>query len=108
MDQPPGQLRAASGATWAVSLSDAFTALTLLVLFFELMKATRISARSIIDHMLSLLLLIAAIVEFLMVRQAGSSVFMLLICVMLLDVLTGFSVSIRVAQRDVSVVPPGA
>lgn len=97
-----------SGATWAVSLSDAFTAFCLLVLFFELMKATRISARSIIDHMLSLLLLIAAIVEFLMVRQAGSSVFMLLICVMLLDVLTGFSVSIRVAQRDVSVVPPGA
>eukprot|EP01034_Spumella_vulgaris_P004808 gene4808-6140_t len=51
-----------SGATWAISLSDAFTAFTLLVLFFELMKATRISARSIIDHMLSLLLLIAAVV----------------------------------------------
>ncbi|WP_029004021.1 hypothetical protein [Azorhizobium doebereinerae] len=97
-----------SGAAWQINLGEIFVALSLLILFFELIKATRISSRSIIDHMLSLLLLIAAIVEFLMVPQAGTSVFSLLICVMLLDVLTGFSVSIRVAQRDVALTPPDA
>ncbi len=96
-----------SGATWQVGLGDGFIAFSLLILFFELVKATRVSARSIVDHMLSLLLMIAAIVEFLLVPQAGTSVFMLLLCVMMLDVLTGFSVSLRVAQRDVSVVPSG-
>lgn len=95
-----------SGASWQISLGDGFVAISLLILFVELIKATRVSSRSIVDHMLSMLLLIASVVEFLMVPPAGTSTFALLICVMLLDVLTGFSVSIRVAQRDVSVAPP--
>ncbi|GGF64594.1 hypothetical protein GCM10007301_25470 [Azorhizobium oxalatiphilum] len=97
-----------SGSTWTLELGAAFIAFSLLVLFFELIKATKISSRSIIDHMLSLLLLIAGVVEFLMVPQAASSVFALLVCIMLLDVMTGFSVSIRVAQRDVAITPPQA
>lgn len=41
--------------------------------------------------------------EVMRVQQAGNSVFALLLCVMLLDVIAGFSVSVRVAQRDYSV-----
>ncbi len=69
------------------------------------MKATRISSRSIIDHILSLLLFVGALVEFLMVPQAATSPFALLVAIMLLDVIVGFSVSIRVAQRDVALTP---
>ncbi len=38
----------------------------------------------------------------LLVPQAATSIFALLVGIMLLDVITGFSVSIRVAQRDVA------
>ncbi|MET3355189.1 hypothetical protein V5F34_14200 [Xanthobacter autotrophicus] len=94
-----------SGAEWAISMAEAFIALSLFFLFFEILKATRITHRSIIDHMLSMLVFVIAITEFLLVRQAGNSVFAILLCIMLLDVIAGFSVSVRVAQRDFSVEP---
>ncbi|OYW60084.1 MAG: hypothetical protein B7Y01_04815 [Xanthobacter sp. 17-67-6] len=91
-----------SGVRWTLTVSDVFLALCLFVLLFEVMKATRISSRSIVDHILSLLLFVCALIEFLMVPQAGTSPFALLVAIMLLDVIIGFSVSIRVAQRDVA------
>ncbi|MFG1298462.1 hypothetical protein V5F49_01580 [Xanthobacter sp. V3C-3] len=94
-----------SGAEWTISMAEAFVALSLFFLFFEILKATRITSRSIIDHMLSMLVFVVGITEFLLVRQAGNSVFALLLCIMLLDVVAGFSVSVRVAQRDFSVEP---
>ncbi len=97
-----------SGAVWHVTVGDAFLAFCLFVLMFEVLKATRISSRSIVDHILSILVFVLALVEFLMVPQAGTSIFALLVGIMLLDVITGFSVSVRVAQRDVAFTPPAA
>ncbi|WP_234050894.1 MULTISPECIES: hypothetical protein [unclassified Xanthobacter] len=94
-----------SGAQWKITLAEAFIAVCLLFLFFEILKSTRISSRSLVDHMLSILLFVVSLAEFLLVPQAGKSVFALLLCVMLLDVVAGFSVSIRVAQRDFAVRP---
>lgn len=94
-----------SGAQWKITLAEAFVAVCLLFLFFEILKSTRISSRSLVDHMLSILLFVVSLAEFLLVPQAGNSVFALLLCVMLLDVVAGFSVSIRVAQRDFAVRP---
>ncbi|ABS68340.1 MULTISPECIES: hypothetical protein [Xanthobacter] len=94
-----------SGAEWTISMAEAFIALSLFFLFFEILKATRITHRSIVDHMLSMLVFVIGITEFLLVRQAGNSVFAILLCIMLLDVIAGFSVSVRVAQRDFSVEP---
>lgn len=94
-----------SGAEWTISMAEAFIALSLFFLFFEILKATRITHRSIVDHMLSMLVFVIGLVEFLLVRQAGNSVFAILLCIMLLDVIAGFSVSVRVAQRDFSVEP---
>jgi hypothetical protein len=62
-----------SGAEWTVSMAEAFVALSLFFLFFEILKATRITSRSIIDHMLSMLVFVVGITEFLLVRQAGNS-----------------------------------
>lgn len=95
-----------SGAAWPITVGDGFLAFSLLILLFEVLKATRISSRSIIDHILSILVFVAALVEFLLVPQAGTSQFALLVGIMLLDVITGFSVSVRVAQRDVAFTPP--
>lgn len=95
-----------SGATWTISLEEAFVAFSLFILFFEILKSTRVSSRSLIDHMLSMLIFVIALVEFLLVPQAGNSTFGLLLCIMLLDVVAGFSVAVRVAQRDVAFQPP--
>lgn len=94
-----------SGAEWTISMAEAFIALSLFFLFFEILKATRITSRSIVDHMLSVLVFVIGMVEFLLVRQAGNSVFAILLCIMLLDVAAGFSVSVRVAQRDFAIEP---
>ncbi len=91
-----------SGARWDMRMGDIIIALGLLLLFFEVLKATRVGKRSVVDHLLSTLVLIAFIVEFLLVPAAASSVFFILMLMTLMDVMAGFSVSIRSATRDVS------
>ncbi|MEL6783223.1 MAG: hypothetical protein AAFO61_02220 [Pseudomonadota bacterium] len=91
-----------SGQPWQVSLGDAVLALGLFLLFFEILKATRVGRLSIVDHLLSTLVLILFLIEFLAVPAAGTSIFFLLMLMTLVDVMAGFSVSIRTATRDVS------
>jgi uncharacterized membrane protein len=92
-----------SGGTWTITLGDALLALSLLFLFFEMLKATRTSPRSLFDHILSTVVFIGALVEFLIVPQAATSVFALLLLMALIDVLAGWSVSMRAARRDLTV-----
>jgi uncharacterized membrane protein len=92
-----------SGATWVISLGDALIALSLVFLFFEMLKATRTSSRSLFDHILSTVVFVGALVEFLIVPQAGTSVFAILLTMALIDVLAGWSVSMRAARRDLTV-----
>jgi hypothetical protein len=97
--------RMPSGAEWAISASDLLIALALLLLFFEVLKAARNTARSIFDHVLSTLIFIAALVEFLLVPQAGTSTFAILLLIALVDVLGGWSVAVRTSRRDITVDP---
>jgi hypothetical protein len=92
-----------SGATWVISLGDVLIALSLVFLFFEMLKATRTSSRSLFDHILSTVVFVGALVEFLIVPQAGTSVFAILLTMALIDVLAGWSVSMRAARRDLTV-----
>ena len=48
-------------------------------------------------------LFIVMLIEFLLVRQAGTSTFFLLTMISLVDVLAGFIVSIRSSQRQVEI-----
>jgi hypothetical protein len=97
--------RMPSGAEWAISASDLLIALALLLLFFEVLKAARNTARSIFDHVLSTLIFIGALVEFLLVPQAGTSTFAILLLIALVDVLGGWSVAVRTSRRDITVDP---
>jgi len=94
-----------SGAEWMISAGDLLIAFTLFLLFFEVIKAARNSARSIFDHVLSTLIFIGALVEFLLVKEAGTSTFMILLIIALVDVLGGWSVAVRTARRDFSIDP---
>ena len=71
-------------------------------MFFEILKSTRTSNASVLDHLLSTFVFVAFLVEFLVIPAAATSVFFLLMIMALIDVMAGFSVSIRSAGRDVS------
>jgi hypothetical protein len=44
---------------------------------------------------------IAALIEFIVVPQAATSVFFLILVTLLIDVVAGFTIGIRVARRDI-------
>jgi uncharacterized membrane protein len=92
-----------SGAIWTITFGDALIALTLIFLFFEVLKATKHAARSLIDHLLSTIVFIGALIEFLLVKEAATSIFAILLMIALIDVLGGWSVSVRTARRDLTV-----
>ena len=92
-----------SGGEWTMSAGEILIAVSLVFLFGEIVKATRIGTRAVVDHALSLLLFLAMVVEFLLVPQAATATFFLLIAISLVDVLAGFAVTLRTAQRDLSV-----
>jgi len=96
-------VRIISGGVWQINWGDLMVALAILLLFVEIMKSTRIGTRGIIDHMLSMLLFVAMIVEFLLVERAATSTFFLLMVTAFVDVLGGFTVSVRTAQRDIGI-----
>ncbi len=91
-----------SGGRFILSYGHMLVALGLVFLFFEVLKSTRTNNTSVIDHVLSTGVFIAFLVEFLLVAGAAHPVFFLLMLMALIDVLAGFSVSIRSAGRDVS------
>jgi hypothetical protein len=92
-----------SGAVWSMSFGDLLIVLALLLLFVEILKATRHGPFQITDHLLSMLVFIAFLVEFLLFDRAATDVFFILMVIAFVDVIAGFSVSIRTARRDVSI-----
>lgn len=97
------ELQMMSGAVWSMSLGDLLIVIGLLMMFFEIIKATRTGSWSVIDHLLSTFLFVVFLVEFLLVADAATDVFFILMVIAFIDVIAGFSVSIRSASRDVSI-----
>ncbi|WP_316863090.1 hypothetical protein [uncultured Cohaesibacter sp.] len=91
-----------SGQTCMLTLGDLMIIAALILLFVEIIKATRTSVGSIVDHILSTILFIIYLIEFLLVGRAATSVFFILMFISLIDVIAGYSVTIRGARRDVS------
>lgn len=89
-----------SGARFTLTSGDLLIAASIILLFVEIMKATRIGP-ALADHLLSMLVFIGYLVEFLTVPAAAHSVFMILLVIAFVDVVAGFSVTIRGARRDI-------
>jgi hypothetical protein len=96
-----------SGQDWVLSWEDILLAFSIFLLWIEIIKSTRIGMRSVMDHILAMALFIAMLVEFLLVRPAGTSTFFLLMTLALFDVLAGFIVGIRSSTRQIEVEGPG-
>jgi hypothetical protein len=91
-----------SGASLSLQWADMLIMTALFLLFVEVLKAARVGSLTIIDHIMSTAVFIVALVEFLLVREAGTAPFFTLLAISLIDVIAGYSVSIRSARRDVA------
>ena len=92
-----------SGASWSVTTEDIVLTVAVLLLPLEIYKATKVGVRSVLDHILSMSLFIVMLIEFLLVRQAGTSTFFILMMISVVDVLGGFIITLRTAQRDMMI-----
>jgi hypothetical protein len=102
-----------SGQAWVFSLGDLMIIFGIGCLFFEIMKSTGSTSRIITNHILSTIVFIIYLVEFIVVGVAAHSVFFILMILALFDVVAGFTITIKSAQRDVTysrgdVAPPPA
>lgn len=104
INEPWLSLTLPSGTLFELSSGMAVLAIALATLFVEVFKATSSGRGSLIDHMLSLLVFIVLLLEFLLWPAAGNSVFALLMLMALVDVVAGFAVGMAVARRDVGIV----
>jgi hypothetical protein len=91
-----------SGGQFVLTAGDVGVAIGLVFLYFEILKSTRTGTSSIFDHVLSLVLFVVCLLELLLVKRAGNGAFFLLTIMTLIDVISGFTVSISVARRDIS------
>lgn len=90
-----------SGVAWPFTASDLLLVLGLLALCGEMIKATRSSNATIVDHAFSMLLFVGFLVEFIAYSPAGTSTFFLMTLMSFIDVLAGVVVTIAAARRDV-------
>jgi hypothetical protein len=65
----------ASGAVFTLTTGELLILLGVVALFIEVVKATRSSMASAVDHALSALVFAVYLVEFLLVKAAGTGVF---------------------------------
>ena len=91
-----------SGAIWVVTLSDLLIVIGLICLFIEVYKATRPTDAEILDHILSTVIFIVFLLEFVLMKSAMTTGFFILTLMSLFDVVAGFTISIRTAKRDIT------
>ncbi len=87
---------------WIFTWGDLLIIITLVMLFIELLKSTYTSTSSLVDHALSMVVMIICLIEFILVPKAATSVFFIILFATLIDVIAGYTIGIRVAKRDVS------
>ncbi|HEX3506052.1 MAG TPA: hypothetical protein VHU22_21935 [Xanthobacteraceae bacterium] len=92
-----------SGQDWVLTWEDILIAFSIFLLWVEMIKATRMGMRGVMDHILAMVLFIVMLVEFLLVPQAATSTFFLLMAIALVDVLAGFIIGMRASRRQVEI-----
>jgi hypothetical protein len=79
---------------------DLLLVLGLILLCVEVYRATSSSSGAILNHVLSLVVFIIALIELIVMRQMANMTFFLIVLMTLSDVIAGFTVTISTARRD--------
>ena len=85
-----------------LSYSEGFIILGLLVVFIEVVKSTSITNFGIIEQILSVLVFVVFLTQFLNSEFAAEPTFLILTIMSLIEVLAGFVIMTKVARRDIS------
>ena len=93
-----------SGVDWTFRIEDFVILMTMVFLFVEVIKATGTSSVEVINHGLSALVFIVALIEFIVLPEFATSAFFFVMLAALFDVIAGFTISIVAAKRDLAVV----
>lgn len=97
------QISMLSGASWQFRLGDLVLLFALLALAIEIVKSTSTKSGAIINHAVSMGLLVFCLIGFLVFSSFATSVFFMMTMMCLLDVLVGAMVTIVSARRDFGV-----
>ena len=92
-----------SGDAWLITYGHAFIILSMGLLFVELLRATKTGTDSLVNHALSALLFIVALLLFIIVPGFGNSTFFIFMSMTFLDFMAGFIVTTVTARRDFGV-----
>lgn len=77
--------------------------LGMIFMCFEIFKATYTHTGALIEYIVSLLVFLAYIFEFLLLKNFGTTTFFLLGCISFVDVAGGFIIMVTEARRDIAV-----
>ena len=88
---------------WQVTWGDVFLLASMGLLFVELLRSTKTGSESIMNHALSVVVFVVALLLFIIVKGFGNSVFFLFMSMTFLDFMAGFIVTTVTARRDLSV-----
>lgn len=91
-----------SGAKWALTSSNLFILFCVIVLFIEIIKSTRTGAGAIAENSLSILVFIVCLMLFMLYQPAGTSVFLIMTLMSLLDSIAGFTITVIASRRDLN------
>jgi hypothetical protein len=92
-----------SGDIWHITMGHLFIGFSLTMLFVELLRATRSGRASIMNHGLSVLVFIGALMLFMTVRGYGNSIFFLFTAMTFTDFMVGFIITTATSRRDVAI-----
>jgi hypothetical protein len=89
-----------SGDAWKISFADFLLLFGVAMLFVEIVKATRTSSNELINHGLSMVVFVVALIEFITLKGFATSTFFFLMLYTLFDVVAGYTISIVAAEHD--------
>ncbi|RFC47416.1 MAG: hypothetical protein DVB23_001124 [Verrucomicrobia bacterium] len=88
--KPLFKVQLPSGLFWYPTMNDVLLLFAVIVLYVELIKSARAPSGSIVEHMFSMFVFCAFLVEFLVNKSAGTSAFLIVTMLALIDVVAGF------------------
>ena len=89
-----------SGDIWTFTFGDFIVLVSLALLFVEVVKSTRTNSAEVLNHALSVLVFVVALVEFIVIKGFSTSTFFLILAMCVFDIVAGFTISIVAAKRD--------
>jgi hypothetical protein len=91
-----------SGAPFSLTVGATIVLMALVLLGVEVVKSSHVGMTGVVDHILATGLFVVFLLEFLLVPEAATDTFVILMAIALLDLVCGFAVSLRSATRDVT------